>query len=218
MEVEGVIAALEKYLREFIVYLVTFFRPSVNEEIYDDHENYNKSVIFAIFSTTIGAYMWSRYILHEENNTKDIFGLMVDNLLKWVSFGILLYLIIRIFSKAIPIVGTVISVVKVFSVAHVIGIYMAYVATNAIWMLSTEQCDKDLAMQISSSWAYFIELGILFIYLPREVRAMVGPKVMAAKRWAIDIVFLTLLSFLVLTPHIVWISDLPVGQHGCGIF
>ena len=217
MEVEGVIAALEKYLREFIVYLVTFFRPAAGEEIYDDHENYNKSVIFAIFSTTIGAYMWSRYILHEQNNTKDIFGLMVDNLLKWVSFGILLYLIMRIFTKAVPIVGTVISVVKVFSVAHVIGIYMAYVAINTIWMLSTEQCEKDLAMQISSSWAYVIELGILCIYLPREVRAMVGPKVGRGKRWSINIVFLTLLSILVLTPHIVWMADLPEGDHGCAI-
>ena len=217
MEVEGIISALEKYLREFIVYLVTFFRPTISEEIYDDHENYNKSVVFAIFSTTIGAYMWSRYILHEQNNTKDIFGLMVDNLLKWVSFGILLYLIIRIFKKSIPIVGTVISVVKVFSVAHVIGIYMAYLAINTVWMFSSEQCEKDVAIQISSSWAYIIELGILWIYLPREVRAMVGPNVGRRKRWSIDIVFLTLLSILVLTPHVVWLSDLPAGQHGCGI-
>ena len=61
MDVEKIIAALEKYLREFIVYLVTFFRPSVTEEIYDDHENYNKSVIFAIISANVLSFvlLWS---------------------------------------------------------------------------------------------------------------------------------------------------------------
>ena len=50
-----------------------------------------------------------------------------------------------------------------------------------------------------------------------EVRAMVGPKVGRGKRWSINIVFLTLLSILVLTPHIVWMADLPEGDHGCAI-
>lgn len=217
MDVEGIISALEKYLREFIVYLVTFFRPTVKEEVYDDHENYNKSVIFAIFSTAMGAYMWSRYILEERENTKDIFGLMVDNLLKWLSFGILLYLVIRIFKKNVPIVRTVISVVKVFAVAHVIGIYLAYIATNAVWMFSTEQCDNEMAMKISAMWAYLIELLIVMIYLPREVKAMVGPQTGRAKRWAINTLFLTLLTILVLTPLGVWLGELPEEQHNCGL-
>lgn len=217
MDVEKVIAALEKYLREFIVYLVTFFRPTVTEEIYDDHENYNKSVIFAIFSTAIGAYMWSRYILQEPKNTKDIFGLMIDSLLMWVSFGILLFVIIRLFGREVPIVRTVISVVKVFSVAHVIGIYMAYIALGATVLFSTLDCAKEHSAATSMASAYLIELGILFIYMPRELKQTLGPAVSKRRRLPINLTFMAVLTFAQLSILAVSEMKLPEGSHRCSI-
>lgn len=200
MEVENIISALEKYLREFIVYLVKFFRPSVDGEVYDDHENYNKSVIFAIFSTAIGAYLWNRYIILASTKSSDIFGIMVDNFLKWVSFGVLLYLVIKPLVRTVPIVRTVISVVKVFSVAHVIGIYMAYVALNAFWLIARPEDFAANSTQISMSAAYVIELVILWFYLPREIRSIVGDGSARWRRWVIDGVYLTLISILMLIP------------------
>ena len=217
MDVEKVIAALEKYLREFIVYLVTFFRPTVTEEIYDDHENYNKSVIFAIFSTAIGAYMWSRYILQEPNNTKDIFGLMIDSMLMWVSFGILLFVIIRLFGREVPIVRTVISVVKVFSVAHVIGIYTAYIALGATVLFSTIDCAKEHSAATSMASAYLIELAILFIYMPRELNQILGPGVSKRRRWPINLTFMAVLTFAQFSILAVSEMKLPEGAHRCSI-
>lgn len=200
MEVESIITALEKYLREFIVYLVKFFKPSVDDEVYDDHENYNKSVIFAIFSTAIGAYLWNRYIVAGGTTGSDIFGIMVDNFLKWISFGVLLFLTVKAFVRNVPIVRTVISVVKVFSVAHVIGIYMAYVSLNTLWIFTRPEDFAEMSVKVSVSAAYLIELAILAIYLPREVRQMVGPETARWRRWAIDGVYLTLIAILMLTP------------------
>lgn len=217
MDVEKIIAALEKYLREFIVYLVTFFRPTVTDEIYDDHENYNKSVIFAIFSTAIGAYMWSRYILQEPNNTKDILGLMIDSLLMWISYGILFFVIIRMFGREVPIVRTVISVVKVFSVAHVIGIYMAYIVLGATVLFSTLECAKEHSTALSMACAYLIELVILYVYMPRELRQIVGPAVGRRRRWPINLTFLGLLTLAQLSVLTVAEMKLPEGQHGCSI-
>lgn len=217
MDVEKIIAALEKYLREFIVYLVTFFRPSVTEEIYDDHENYNKSVIFAIISTAIGAYMWSRYILKEPNNTKDIFGLMIDSLLMWISYGILLYLVIRMFGRAVPIVRTVISVVKVFAVAHVIGIYMAYIALGATVLFSSIECGEQHSTGLSMAAAFLIELAILWIYMPREVRQILGPEVRRRQRWPINLTFMAVLTFAQLSVLAVAEMRLPEGSLGCTI-
>ncbi|WP_309623667.1 hypothetical protein [Novosphingobium sp.] len=197
MDVEKVIAALEKYLREFIVYLVTFFRPTVTEEIYDDHENYNKSVIFAIFSTAMGAFMWSRYILHEPNSAKDIFGLMVDNLLKWVSFGILLFVIVRLFRRSIPIVRTVIAVVKVFSVAHVIAIYLAYLAINFFWLWSEPACREVAEVSVGTITTYLIEMLFIWIYLPREVVVLAGATAGRTNRIAINAMFLGILSLVI---------------------
>lgn len=217
MDAEKVIAALEKYLREFIVYLVTFFRPTVTEEIYDDHENYNKSVIFAIFSTAIGAYMWSRYILQEPNNTKDIFGLMIDSMLMWVSFGILLFVIIRLFGREVPIVRTVISVVKVFSVAHVIGIYMAYITLGATVLFSTLDCAKEHSTATSMACAYLIELAILYIYMPRELQQILGPAVGKRRRWLINLAFMAVLTFAQLSILAVSEMRLPESSHRCSI-
>jgi hypothetical protein len=212
MEVESIVSALEKYLREFIVYLVKFFKPSVDDEVYDDHENYNKSVIFAIFSTAIGAYLWNRYIAGGGTTGSDIFGIMVDNFLKWISFGVLLFLVIKLFVRNVPIVRTVISVVKVFSVAHVIGIYMAYVSLNTFWLFSRPEDFAEMSTKVSISAAYLIELAILWFYLPREIREMVGPGAARWRRWAIDGVYLTLISILVLTPMAMVQNDQTVGS------
>lgn len=217
MDVEGFIAALEKYLREFIVYLVTFFRPAVTEEVYDDHENYNKSVIFAIFSTAIGAYMWSRYILQEPNNTKDIFGLMIDSMLMWVSYGILLFLIIRLFGREVPIVRTVISVVKVFSVAHVIGIYMAYIALGATVLFSTIDCAREHSAATSMACAFGMELLILYIYMPRELKQILGTTVGRRRRWPINLAFLGVLTLAQLSVLTVMEMKLPESSLGCNI-
>ncbi len=213
MEVESIVSALEKYLREFIVYLVKFFRPSTEGEVYDDHENYNKSVIFAIFSTAIGAYLWNRYIIHASTKSSDIFGIMVDNFLKWVSLGVLLYLVIKLLMRGVPIVKTVISVVKVFSVAHVIGIYMAYVALNAFWTFAPPEDFAANSTAISMSAAYLIELAILWIYLPREIRAIVGAETARWRRWAIDGVYLTLITIVMLIPLAMVQNQQPAVQE-----
>lgn len=200
MEVENIISALEKYLREFIVYLVKFFKPSVDDEVYDDHENYNKSVVFALLSTAIGAYLWNRYIIVGGTTGSDIFGIMVDNFLKWISLGVVLFLIIKIFIANIPIVRTVISVVKVFSVAHVLGIYMAYVSLNTYWLFSRPEDFAESSIKVSASTAYLIELVILWFYLPREIKQIVGPEPARWRRWAIDLLYLTLISIVMLIP------------------
>lgn len=215
MDVDGFVTALEKYLREFITHLMRFFRPSVDDEVYDDQEGYNKSVLFALFATAFGAYLWGRYIEGKKNKDIDIFGVMVDNLLEWISLGIVLFLVIRLFRMHAPIVKTAISVLKVFSVAHVVSIYAAYLSVNLIWFYRSEECYRLLAPTWSPTFAFAIQLALVLAYIPREVRELVGDDTARWRRIGVNALYLTLVAILVLTPIAVLQNQERASLEGC---
>src|SRR5688572_4059738 len=133
MDADRFIALAEKYLREFILYLVSFFWKrgdgSEEDKVFDD---LNRSVVFAVFSAIIGAFLWDRYILGLSGRSADLLGLLADNLLRWMSLGLVLYLLMRATLLKVHILPPILSVLKVFSVAHVVAIYSAYVFINVL--------------------------------------------------------------------------------------
>ncbi len=63
------------------------------------------------------------------------------------------------------------------------------------------------------SAAYLIELAILWIYLPREIRAIVGAETARWRRWAIDGVYLTLITIVMLIPLAMVQNQQPAVQE-----
>lgn len=202
MDIDKIVSFAEKYLREFILYIVSFFWKKGDEA--DDEKIFhdlNSGVIFAVFSAFVGAYLWNRHILHLSGKSDDLVGVLTDSLLRWISFGLVLYGLLRMVSVKVHILSPILSVLKVFSVAHLIAIYAAYLLIHTSWFFSTPSEFKRISENLSITAAYLIELLILWFYIPREIKAVDSG---VSEPWRLNVAkysFLLVITAVVLTPY-----------------
>ncbi|MFM6830922.1 MAG: hypothetical protein ACKOVA_11420 [Novosphingobium sp.] len=213
MDVDKTIALTEKYLREFILFLLSFFTNRSAGELDDyAYEDVNRSVMFSILSAGLGAYMWDRYILRLSGKQADMIGLLTDNLLRWASIGLVLYLVFRAFRVRVPIIAPVLSALKVYAVSHVVAIYSAYVIINILWVFTADQDYAATAQSNAFKLSYLIQLLLLLSYFPREI-ASIAPEGTSPWRWrGIAVLFSLFVTVLVLLRFATYqyeLADLP---------
>lgn len=212
MDVDKTIAAVERYLRRFIVFILSFFKRELAKEEDEVYDDLNNTVIFSIMSAMLGAYMWKRYInfqLHDEvmgsKKGSGFAELVIDSLIRWISLGILLFAILAIFRIKARVVPTVIAVLKVYAISHVLAIYLAYVSINLVWTFSDEAFFKQSAPFWVAIVSYALNILFLTIFLPREILQISGVTELLWRKIAATVVFLGLLYFYFLIHLADWI-------------
>ena len=202
MEVDKVIEAVEKYLREFVLFLVEFFWHGRGSKARDPQiESLNRSMTFALLSAAMGAYLWDR---HFGVGKSDTLGILVDDLLRWISLGVLLYGLLRLCRVHVHILIPVILVVKVFAVAHVLGIYVGYLAKSTANYVAPDCLTVTAIRRAGVVFGYGTELVILLLYLHREMPTVLPGSVSARRRAAIELPFLLVMAAVVAVPGVRW--------------
>lgn len=202
MDLDKIVALTEKYLREFILYIVSFFwKPNNGQHENPIFDDLNRSVIFAIISAIVGSYLWNRYIVGGTGKSDDVIGLVVDNLLRWISLGLLLFGLLRLASIRLHILTPILSVLKIFSVAHVTAIYAAYVIIHTVGVFTVPNDFNRIAQNWSVVSAYVLEILILWTYFPRESGNYVIMGANKLRTWVVTILFLTIVTVVVAIPY-----------------
>lgn len=197
MDMDKAIVLTEKYLREFILFLMSFFvRSAASENEDSKYDDLNKSMVFSVLSAVLGSYLWNRYILRLSGKQADLIGLLTDNILRWASLGLVLFLLFRVLQARVPIIAPVLSVLKVFSVSHVVSIYAAYIVVSVLAVFVSE-AEFQTAQHNAFMTAYGLQLAMLWAYVPREVKAIAPVATAVWKRWTITVAFLLLASSVV---------------------
>jgi len=199
MDIGKAIEMAETYLREFILYLVSFFHRSDKA---DDQEivftDLHRSVVFAIVSAVVGAYMWERYINSQAGLTQDITGILADNMLRWLSLGITLFALLRLCRVRVQILVPILAVLKVFSVAHIVAIYVAYLVGSVVEKVPALERTFPMTPASPIAAAYGVELLILWFYFWRETRQFAPVGSTRTGRILATFLFLCLVSVIVL--------------------
>jgi hypothetical protein len=197
VDADKIITLVEKYLRDFVVYLLSFFTHKAAADTPSTPlDDLNSSLVFSVISTVLGAFLWDRYILSLSGSQKDVVGLVTDSLLMWASLGIALYVLFRLLSLRLNPLSPVLAVVKIFAVSHVVAIYAAYLTICVCQVFMTPSQYGVIAQRGAFLGAYAIELVLIWCYLPGEVRA-IAPPVGPWRLRAIIFVFLVLVTFVV---------------------
>lgn len=197
MELEKVIDSIEKYVREFILYLISFFWAGRSEEHSDAaFERFNQTVIFSTLSTVAGAYLWSLYIYKDCSGIKDLGALVTNSLLKMLSYGLLLYGLMLAHRMRPHILVPVLAVLKVFSVAHIIAIFCAYLMQNLLWLISRTELYLQFGSIRSAMTAYGVQALILILYMPREIASISPAASSVAARLSVTFLFLCVTSVI----------------------
>lgn len=191
MDFEKVIDSIEKYVREFILYLISFFWIGRSEDTSDTaFDTFNQTVIFSTLSTIAGAYLWGLYIYKDCSSINDLGSLVTDSVLKMLSYGLLLYGLMVAHRMRPHILVPVLAVLRVFSVAHIIAIFGAYLTKNLLWLLFRTSNYLESASTVAATVAYVVQAGILILYMPREIALISPPGSPAAARISVTILFL----------------------------
>jgi hypothetical protein len=197
MEADKLISSIEKYVREFILYLMSFFWAGKSDSENDPIlETLNKTFVFAIISALAGAYLWNRYIYGNNGSVHDLAGLLTDTLLKWFSYGLLLYGLMRLSGTRPHILLPLLAVFKVFSVAHIVAIFGSYFTKNALWMFSPNGEYLKFGSANAAKVAYFLQFLLIALYIPREISNIVGSKTRRIAILLIVTVFLVTTGFV----------------------
>lgn len=209
MDIDKMVVAFEKYLREFILYLLSFFRRTTGEDREAvDFDIVSKSAVFAILSAVLGSYLWNRHIavpqglgdciagriavtlenqvrleqcaslLKLRSQTFDLVGTAVDYLLRWLSYGVVLYLILRLLKQKVSILGATLSVLKVFAVGTILSIYIAYLVTNGCAVANKHDIFSCGSQDdyFAAHRAYQFQLLFVWWYMTREIIGFALPK------------------------------------------
>lgn len=199
MELEKIIQGIEKYCREFIVYLVSFFwvgkSPIDTDPILED---LNQTVIFAIMSAAFGAYLWDIYIYDQAGEIHDLARVLTDTLLKWLSYGLLLFAVMTVFRLQVPVLKPILCVLRVFSVAYILSILCAYLARNAIWLVTHTSFNRQYGAHAAAKFSYAVHALLVLFYLPREIAAIMPPDTRRLLRHATVAIVLTVNSVVTL--------------------
>ncbi|MBN8829406.1 MAG: hypothetical protein J0G94_01965 [Sphingomonadales bacterium] len=203
MEADKLIATIEKYVREFILYVLSFFwigtADSESDPVIDV---VNKTFVFAILSATAGAYLWNRYIYGNYGGVHDLPGLLTDTLLRWLSYGIMLYGLMRACRINLHILFPILAVFKVFSVAHIIAIFGSYMVKNSLWMFSPTDEYLRYSAANAAKVAYVLQAALMFIYMPREILGIVPGAAGRVVKIVIIPVFLLIAGYIALANYL----------------
>lgn len=203
MEADKIISSVEKYVREFILYLLSFFWSGRSDG--DDDpivEVANKTIIFSVISAAAGAYLWNRYIYGSDGSVLSLAGVITDSVLRWLSFGLFLYALMRLARFQPHILLPVLSVFKVFAVAHVVAIFGSYLAKNAFWMFLPRSDYLLFGPHRSAQVAYALQAVLMILYMPREISGILGATASRMAKLTITAVFLASIGFVAIANYL----------------
>ena len=160
----------EKYLREFVLYIVFFFRgrESVEEEDVLALSDMNRSILFAILSVILSAYLWDILVIAKADFDDDVIRVIATSLMRWLSLGVLLYSLMRMFGVRVHALIPILSVFRVFSISRLVGVFSAYVMSGLLSVANAEKIIGEGAIAGPFVTAYVVQIAIVIFYFWRE--------------------------------------------------
>lgn len=207
MKIDDIVNTVEKYLREFILYLLAFFWNGKPGDDPDPVTNIlNNNVTFAVLSSAVGSYIWGITISAPSKDLKIISDLghtVASSLINWIALGLFLYALLHFLRIKIHILLPVIAVMRIFAVSHVISIFFGYLVVCIVKFCAQEAhipAATEFFLMISS---YSMELFLIYAFAPREFLQLIPnfPK----RRIFSMAVFFVLVFIIIATPLAVWL-------------
>ena len=196
MDVDKAIAAVERYLRQFIAFIVSFIRKDTETEEDALYADLNATVIFSIMGAFLGAYMWKRYIQFESHKeaASGLIEIAADSLLRWISLGLALFFVLFLFRIKSHVVTSVIALLKAYVVSHVLSVYVGYIVKSLFWIFVDERnFTDDYAAFLAALTAWGLNVILVTIFVPREIGKLMPDSATVAVRVSSIIVYMSII-------------------------
>jgi len=192
----------EKYVREFVLYILFFFRGRETEEEEDvlALSDMNRSMVFAIMSAILGAYLWQVLVIDLPKFEDDIGIVLAKAMMRWLTLGLVLYFLMRLFGIRVHIIVPILSVFRVFSVSRIAGVGAAYVMSGLVYAFQLNFWLGEVVNAFPFVTAYAVQFFIIWIYFWRETADYGGQEGFVLRRFLATLFFILIATAVVLIP------------------
>jgi hypothetical protein len=170
MGFETTLRFLETYAREYLLYLLAFFRPRPPETRSDVDTPEGKVVIYAVISASIGlvlSFASVGRVLKANEFAVELFSKFAY----WLAIALALHLTLKLLRARADFMVSLLAVLTVLPVAYALGGYAAYLLKYVGWLWWTNSYPAAYAAAILA------QLAITIVYLPRILarETVLGP-------------------------------------------
>lgn len=167
MDLERALSFAEKYAREYLLYLLDFFRRKRSEPSTNVENPEGKIVIYALISASIGLFLSYKFVA-ETDLTAQTFAIeLFVKFAYWLAIALFLHLLLVVMRSGVDFMTPLLVTLTVMPVAYALGGYAAYVMNKLSWFW----VDLDSNTRAHLGYAYFgavtVQLAVAIIYFPR---------------------------------------------------
>ncbi|AAK24808.1 hypothetical protein [Caulobacter vibrioides] len=179
MDFEKALSFAEKYSREYLLYLLDFFRRKRGDLRTDVEQPEGKIVVYAMISASIGLFLSYKFVSGVDLTAQAFFIELFVKFAYWLAIALFLHLILLVTRAQAAFMTALLVTLTVMPVAYALGGYAAYLMNKLSWFwvdldANAKAPSNDAnfgAVLTQHDYAYFgavlTQLVIAFIYFPR---------------------------------------------------
>ncbi len=172
MDFEKALSFVETYSREYLLYLLDFFRRKQGDTKTGVEHPEGKIVVYAMISASIGLFLSYKFV-SDTQLTQDAFAVeLFAKFAYWLAIALVLHVLLILTGVRPEFMTSLLITLTVMPVAYALGGYAAYLANKLSWLW----VDPEKAKYAYRGYAYFgaviAQLGIALVYFPRMVSRM----------------------------------------------
>lgn len=180
MDFDKTLAFLETYFREYLLYLLDFFRRKRTDATTAVEAPEGKIVVYAMISASIGLFLSHKYV-SQRDLTGEAFAIeLFVKFAYWLAIALTLHLLLVIVRARTEFMVALLTTLTVMPVAYALGGYAAYLMNKLAWLWTEQTVVREVADQLNASahaqntisaygylGAVATQLAIAVIYFPR---------------------------------------------------
>lgn len=177
MDFEKALRFVETYAREYLLYLLDFFRRKRGEATTEVEAPEGKIVVYAMISASIGLVLSYKFV-SQRDLTSEIFAVeLFVKFAYWLAIALFLHLLLVLVRARTDFMMSLLTTLTVMPVAYALGGYAAYLMNKLSWLWTEQEMIREAANQlkagqsVASGYGYVgavtAQLAIAVIYFPR---------------------------------------------------
>lgn len=180
MDFEKALRFVETYAREYLLYLLDFFRRKRGDANTEVDTQEGKIVVYALISASIGLLLSYKFV-SQRDLTREVFAVeLFVKFAYWLAIALFLHLILVAVRARTDFMVSLLTTLTVMPVAYALGGYAAYLMNKLSWLWIAQPAVQEAADALQaaakgqtavSGYGYMgavcAQLAIAVVYFPR---------------------------------------------------
>lgn len=180
MDFEKALRFVETYAREYLLYLLDFFRRKRGDARTEVDTQEGKIVVYAMISASIGLLLSHKFVSNQDLTSQAFAIALFVKFAYWLAIALFLHLMLAALRARTDFMVSLLTTLTVMPVAYALGGYAAYLMNKLSWLWIEQPAVREAADALKAAaqgqaaaghygykGAVAVQLVVATIYFPR---------------------------------------------------